>query len=508
MLSVGRVAKLTRVSTRTLRYYESIGLLQPATRNESNYRYYSADTPLRVEKIRDLQSLGFALEEIREIIDVAHQDIIKFLEVRLEKVKCEIAFLEERRRRIESLLSITNKVVSGDPVTPKERTLYMEGIREQIVKTLATKYPRLTEVELAYLTREQWLEVHPHMQEFVEAAKECRDFASQHNLLLGPGRGSSPSSMTIFGLGFSTIDPMKHQMLPERLTTQAPNIHIDVEFERGQIFVDFCQKINERLALGQIQAFRMPLLDIIKNTHQRLGCPIDYDLIDENSDVVLRDLRNGDIAKIFNFDFSKNALVMKYESFLPEFVGLDKQAEYMRAQTIHDFRDIINITALWRPYCEEILERIYQYRDIKRTKFEYDFLPDVLKTSLEPNFGMIIFHEDILRIIAHYTDWPLSRCNLLRQQCFRKMAHTAPDWSEFLELAPPQVAALILEESKWSFCLPHAIAFAQFTKQTAVLKRLHQKIYYQEIETFESKHGFTWDDIGIRLKGVSLLQHS
>lgn len=62
------------------------------------------------------------------------------------------------------------------------------------------------------------------------------------------------------------------------------------------------------------------------------------------------------------------------------------------------------------------------------------------------------------------------------------------------------------EESQWAFCLPHAISFAQFTKQSAILKTLHKNIYFAEIENFEQKHGITWDDIGIRLKGVSLHQ--
>lgn len=80
------------------------------------------------------------------------------------------------------------------------------------------------------------------------------------------------------------------------------------------------------------------------------------------------------------------------------------------------------------------------------------------------------------------------------------------NWIEFQKVAPKQVVGLVAEESKWSFCLPHAIAFAKFTKQTAVLKTLHKIAYFAEVENFEQKHGFKWDDIGIRIKGVSLHQ--
>ncbi len=73
-------------------------------------------------------------------------------------------------------------------------------------------------------------------------------------------------------------------------------------------------------------------------------------------------------------------------------------------------------------------------------------------------------------------------------------------------LSGEPVVDLVAEESKWAFCLPHAIAFAKFTKQTAGLKTLHKAAYFGEIENFEQKHGFKWDDIGIRIKGVSLDQ--
>ncbi|MBY0425185.1 MAG: trypsin-like peptidase domain-containing protein, partial [Cytophagales bacterium] len=68
------------------------------------------------------------------------------------------------------------------------------------------------------------------------------NFAKEKNLLMGPGRGSSPSSIVIYGLGFGKIDPTKHNLIPERLSRIAPDVHIDVEFEKGQEFVDYCRE--------------------------------------------------------------------------------------------------------------------------------------------------------------------------------------------------------------------------------------------------------------------------
>ena len=129
---------------------------------------------------------------------------------------------------------------------------------------------------------------------------------------------------------------------------------------------------------------------------------------------------------------------------------------------------------------------------------------------MKPNYGIIIYHEDLIKIIAEYPGWDFARSNTLRRMCMNPthldLRDQNPDWIEFKSIVPKKIVDLVAEESKWAFCLPHAISFAKFTKQTAVLKSLHKEAYSAAIERFEQKHGFRWDDIGIRIKGVSLHQ--
>jgi len=507
MLSVGRFAKLAKVSARTVRYYESIGLLPSSIRRENNYRFYDQQLLERMERIRELQSLGFGLEEIKDALSFSNSELRLRLQQRLSEVDGELESLGNRRSRLIELLSVATKIESGESVTETERNLYMEAVRGEIIKSLEKKYSKVTDTELAYLSRDSWFYTHPEMGEFIDALKSCVEFAKSRNLILGPGRGSAPASITIFGVGFSSIDPMKYEMIPERLSTQPPSIHIDVEFERGQEFVDYCQELNRKLKFGEIQAFKMPLIDIVKNVHEAVGRAIDYAQISDDSDLVLKHFRSGEIEKIFSFDFSDKALVMKYENFLPGYNGLEKMKEYLRGQEIRSFRDVTNITALWRPHSNEIIERLELYRQAKRDGFKYDFLAKELQASLEANFGRVIYHEDLLRIISHYTGWGLGRSNSLRKAAYKRELESDDDWTEFRRIASKAVADLVQEESKWAFCMPHAVAFAQFTKQTAVLKSLHRDAYFVAIENFERKHGLAWDDIGIRFKGVSLLQN-
>lgn len=70
LLKIGDIAHQTGVSVGTLRYYETLKLLYPVERGENSYRYYSEETVQQVQFIKKAQSLGFSLEEIRQILDV------------------------------------------------------------------------------------------------------------------------------------------------------------------------------------------------------------------------------------------------------------------------------------------------------------------------------------------------------------------------------------------------------------------------------------------------------
>jgi DNA-binding transcriptional MerR regulator len=67
-MRIGELAERTGVSTRTLRYYESRGLLA-ARRAVNGYRVYGDDDLRLVEQIRTLQDCGFGLEETRPFLE-------------------------------------------------------------------------------------------------------------------------------------------------------------------------------------------------------------------------------------------------------------------------------------------------------------------------------------------------------------------------------------------------------------------------------------------------------
>lgn len=102
-MAIRELAKLCGVSTRTLRYYEEIGLLKPA-RLENNYRTYDFDAVGRVEMILTLRRSGMRLEQIGELLagsgsvertlDAQRQSLLEEIG-RLER---SVAFIDEQRQ--------------------------------------------------------------------------------------------------------------------------------------------------------------------------------------------------------------------------------------------------------------------------------------------------------------------------------------------------------------------------------------------------------------------------
>jgi DNA-binding transcriptional MerR regulator len=68
LLKIGDFARVAGTNLRTLRYYEELGLLAPASRSQGGFRYYRRTDMHRLNMIRDLQNLGLNLERIRELM--------------------------------------------------------------------------------------------------------------------------------------------------------------------------------------------------------------------------------------------------------------------------------------------------------------------------------------------------------------------------------------------------------------------------------------------------------
>jgi DNA-binding transcriptional MerR regulator len=93
LLKIGQVAERAGVSVDTVRYYEQRGLVTPAHRAGSGYRYYRPDTADRILFTRRLQALGMTLDEVAQALQAhdTHGGTCASQRWRLEAVRERIA---------------------------------------------------------------------------------------------------------------------------------------------------------------------------------------------------------------------------------------------------------------------------------------------------------------------------------------------------------------------------------------------------------------------------------
>ncbi len=69
-MNIGQASKASGVSAKMIRYYDEIGLVQPAARTDSNYREYGERELNELRFIRRARSLGFSMAEITQLLSL------------------------------------------------------------------------------------------------------------------------------------------------------------------------------------------------------------------------------------------------------------------------------------------------------------------------------------------------------------------------------------------------------------------------------------------------------
>lgn len=121
------LARLSGVTTRTLRHYDKIGLLKPAEKNPAGYRIYG---PFQVDSLQQIlfyRELGFSLEEVRQIISQPNYD-------RIEALKEQHLKLLARREQLSELIATVERTIisaeGGEKMSDKEK---FAGLKRKLV---------------------------------------------------------------------------------------------------------------------------------------------------------------------------------------------------------------------------------------------------------------------------------------------------------------------------------------------------------------------------------------
>lgn len=132
--TVQKLGLLAGVSTRTLRYYDEIGLLKPARINSSGYRIYGQPEVDRLQQILFYRELGVSLEEIKEIITSPSFDENRALREHRDK-------LLEKRNQLDALIANVERTLAQregrKTMTDQQK---FEGFKKQMIDENERQY--------------------------------------------------------------------------------------------------------------------------------------------------------------------------------------------------------------------------------------------------------------------------------------------------------------------------------------------------------------------------------
>lgn len=132
--TVQKLGQLAGISTRTLRYYDEIGILKPAKINTSGYRIYGQKEIDRLQQILFYRELGVSLENIKDIITAPSFNGITALKEHRAK-------LLEKRAQLDILIANIDKTIAAGEgriiMTDKEK---FEGFKQELIDENEKKY--------------------------------------------------------------------------------------------------------------------------------------------------------------------------------------------------------------------------------------------------------------------------------------------------------------------------------------------------------------------------------
>lgn len=132
--TVQKLGRLAGVSTRTLRYYDEIGILKPARVSSSGYRIYGPAEVNKLQQILFYRELGVELSRIKEIVTSPSFDAAKALKEHREQ-------LLDKRKQLDKLIASVEKTIAWQEerieMTDQEK---FEGFKRQMVEENERKY--------------------------------------------------------------------------------------------------------------------------------------------------------------------------------------------------------------------------------------------------------------------------------------------------------------------------------------------------------------------------------
>ena len=109
-MNIGAVAGATGVPAKTIRYYESVGLIPPARRTQNGYRSYNTTDVQTLMFIQRARSLGFSVDDVANLLELwrdtrrASADVKRLAARHVARIEKKIGELESIRHVLQDLI--------------------------------------------------------------------------------------------------------------------------------------------------------------------------------------------------------------------------------------------------------------------------------------------------------------------------------------------------------------------------------------------------------------------
>lgn len=127
-LSTGELANMLGVSKQTVIYYDKVGLISPARRDDKDYRYYTLEQADELDSIITFRNLGVSIDVLKDYLSERNvQSCIEMLKKQKLNVAAEIEKLDRIQKKIDARAALLEKVVG---VKDFERIEFSNQIQE------------------------------------------------------------------------------------------------------------------------------------------------------------------------------------------------------------------------------------------------------------------------------------------------------------------------------------------------------------------------------------------
>src|SRR5437867_2537801 len=338
-------------------------------------------------------------------------------------------------------------------------------------------------------------------------------YAKEHNIPVGPGRGSAAGSLVSYSLGITDLDPLQHELLferflnPERISM--PDIDIDFCMNRRGEVIDYVTRKYGRENVAQIITFgTMAAKAAIKDVGRAMDVP--YSDVDRIAKMVpttlninflglttltilddtmklIKQKPAGQGARATLLDLT--SIPHDHETYEKVFhTGLTSgvfqfeshgMRDVLRRYKPNSIEDLTALNALYRPgpiqggMIDDFIDRKHG-----RKKIEYE-LPE-LQEILQETLGVIVYQEQVMQIANRLAGYSLGEADLLRRAMGKKIAEEmAAQRERFVTGAvkngyPPKkiekIFDLMAQFAGYGFNKSHSAAYALLAYHTAYLK--------------------------------------